>query len=331
MERRQRAMHSDSGSIAVGLPLRKTVVNSLLRLKHWLLGTGMRTGVAGKALVTLLLIDIGFVYLYPVLYMVSTMMMTLNDLVDPTVIWVPTEICLENISIAFVGMEYMQGLAQSALVSIVGAVAQAFTCALAGYGLSRYHFRGRNLVFAMVLLTFIVPPQTIIIPLFLLNRHLGWLNTNWALVVPEMFGLGLKGALFVIIYRQFFLGLPSSLDEAARLDGAGGFAVFTRVMLPISKPAILVVSLFSVVWHWNDYYLPTMLVSDQKKWSLVRRLHGLGAALDEIYGVNEYGMSRFSEPIEMAGAFLVILPILLLYLIAQRWFTESIERTGLVE
>lgn len=291
----------------------------------------MHSGVVGKAFVTLLLVDIGFVYLYPVLYMVSTMLMTVNDLVDPTVIWVPTEVCFENIRIAFVGMEYMQGLAQSALVSVVGAVSQAFSCALAGYGLARYQFRGRNLIFGMVLLTFIVPPQTIVIPLFLLNRHLGWLNTNWSLVVPEMFGLGLKGALFVIIYRQFFLGLPRSLDEAARLDGAGGFAVFTRVMLPISKPAILVVFLFSIVWHWNDYYLPTMLVSDEAKWSLVRRLNGLGAALDEIYGVNEYGMSRYSEPIEMAGAFLVILPVLLLYLVAQQWFTESIERTGLVE
>lgn len=301
------------------------------KIRAFLWGRGMQSGFISKLIVFVLLIDVAFIYVYPILYMLSTMMMNTLDLVDPTIRWIPTNLCWDNLQKAFEGLEYWQGFAQTLFVSSIATIAQAISCAVAGYSFARYNFPGKNVLFVLVFLSFIVPPQTIVIPLYLLYRNFGWLNSYLPLIVPEMLGLGLKGSLFIIIYRQFFIGLPKSLEEAARLDGANSLTIFTRVMLPLAKPAILVVTLFSFVWHWNDYYLPTMFISSQEKWSLVRRLQGLQQTLDDIYDVNPYGLSTMTEPVRMAGAFLVIAPILILYFIAQRWFTESIERTGLVE
>ncbi|MFB5066413.1 MAG: carbohydrate ABC transporter permease [Candidatus Wallacebacter cryptica] len=302
-----------------------------LSLRGILFGRGMKTGVINKIIVFILLVDVAYIYVYPILYMLSTMMMSTLDLVDPTIRWIPTALNWDNLAKAFEGLEYWQGLGQTVFIAAIATVAQTISCAVAGYGFARYNFPGKNILFLLVFLTFIVPPQTIVIPLYLLYRNFGWLNTYYPLIVPEMLGLGLKGSLFIIIYRQFFMGQPQSLEEAARLDGANSVTIFTRIMLPLARPAVLVVSLFSFVWHWNDYYLPSMFVSNQNMWSLVRRLQGLQQTLDEIYDVNPYGLSTMTEPVRMAGAFLVIFPILILYFIAQRWFTESIERTGLVE
>lgn len=301
------------------------------KIRSFLWGRSMSPGFISKLIVFVLLVDVAFIYVYPILYMLSTMMMSTLDLVDPTIRWIPTKLSWDNLIKAFEGLEYWQGFIQTLFVSSIATIAQAISCAIAGYGFARYQFPGKNILFVLVFLSFIIPPQTIVIPLYLIYRNFGWLNSYLPLIVPEMLGLGLKGSLFIVIYRQFFIGLPHSLEEAARLDGANSLTIFTRVMLPLAKPAILVVTLFSFVWHWNDYYLPTMFISSQGKWSLVRRLQGLQQTLDDIYDVNPYGLSTMTEPVRMAGAFLVIAPILLLYFIAQRWFTESIERTGLVE
>ena len=153
------------------------------------------------------LIDIGFV-LYPVLYMVSTMMMTLNDLVDPTVIWVPTEIALRTSAHRVHRHGIHAGIGPVCTCVDRRRCRTGFHVCARWYGLSLPLQRQESSVCDGPVDVY-HHSQTIIIPLFLLNRHLGWLNTNWALVVPEMFGLGLKGALFVIIYRQFFLGFQA--------------------------------------------------------------------------------------------------------------------------
>lgn len=311
--------------------LKQRVMPRWLWLRSLLMGRGMRSGLIAKLIVLILLIDVALIYVYPILYMLSTMMMGTLDLVDPTIRWIPTELYWDNLAKAFEGLEYWSVLGRTVGITLIATAVQTLSCAVAGYGFARYRFPGKNILFMLVFLTFIVPPQTIVIPLYLLYRQFGWLNTYYPLIVPEMLGLGLKGSLFIIIYRQFFLGQPQSLEEAARLDGANSITIFARIMLPLAKPAVLVVSLFSFVWHWNDYYLPSMFISHQDMWSLVRRLQGLQQTLDAIYDVNPYGLSTMTEPVRMAGAFLVIAPILLLYFVAQRWFTESIERTGLVE
>jgi multiple sugar transport system permease protein len=163
----------------------------------------------------------------------------------------------------------------------------------------------------------------------MLFKGFGWMDTFLPMVVPALFGHGLKGAMFVIIYRSFYSNLPKELDEAARMDGANGVKLFFRVMFPLSKSAIVVVVLFSFVWNWNDFYLPSIFMFTAQNVPLSITLARLAAELKLAAGAGE--MTVYGESIKMAAAFLIIFPLLIVYFFAQRWFIEGVERTGLVE
>lgn len=154
-------------------------------------------------------------------------------------------------------------------------------------------------------------------------------GTMLPFVLPAAFGLGLNGALFVIIYRQFFSTQPKELEEAARMDGAGAFKVFYKVMLPLAKPAMIVVFLFSFVWNWNDSYNPSVFMRGAEHLPLSVGISQMNEALQA--EAEMFGPSIYQDPLKMATAFLMILPTLLLFIFAQRWFVESVDRTGLVE
>jgi multiple sugar transport system permease protein len=178
----------------------------------------------------------------------------------------------------------------------------------------------------LVLFAMIVPPHAIIIQLFILVSKLGWLETYKPFLIPSLFGMGLRGALFVFIYRQFFKGLPWELEDAAMIDGAGPLRIFLNVMLPLARPAILVVFLFSFVWHWNDSLEPSIYLSRAELFFLPQRLSVVETALANVQLRGMWGTGTI-----MAATLLVILPLLVLYLFTQRYFVESIERTGLIE
>lgn len=282
-----------------------------------------------RLLMYLVLINIAYTFLYPVLYMVSTSLMTIEDFVDPAVYYIPRAAYWENYKLAYEGMKYEVALKNSLIIALVSAVGQLVSCSMAGYGFARSKFPLRDFLFGLVIFTFIVPPQTIIVPLFILYRQLGWIDTYYPFIVPSFFAQGLRGPLFVIIFRQFFMRQPWELEDAARVDGCGSMGIFFRIMLPLSKPAMLVTFLFSLVWHWNDFYEPMMYLMKPQNFTVPLRLSILQSSLNEVTG----GMANelFNEPLVMAACFLVVLPPLILYLFAQRHFVESIERTGLVD
>lgn len=280
-------------------------------------------------LIYLMLINIAFAFLLPVIYMGSTSLKTIQDFVDPGVYWIPRQAYWENLTLAFEGMRYTIALKNSMTIVFFGAIGQIVSCGLAGYGFARFQFPGRDLLFLFVLFTFIVPPQTIIVPLFILYRKLGWIDTFLPFTVPAFFAHGLRGSLFILIFRQFFKRQPYELEEAARVDGCGPFRTFGQIMLPLARPALLVTFLFSLVWHWNDFYEPMMYLMKPQNFTVPLRLSILQASLNEITGgqANEL----FNEPLIMAACFLVVIPPLILYVFTQRFFVESIERTGLVD
>lgn len=282
------------------------------------------------ALVYLLLIDIAFTFLLPVVYMVSSAMMTIQDFLDPGIYWIPRELYLENIVLAWGAMKYLDGLANSAITVGFGTLGQVITCALAGYGFARFRFPGRDFLFMLVLFTFIVPPQTIIVPLFILYRQLGWIDTFLPFTVPAFFAHGLRGSVLILIFRQFFKRQPYELEEAAYIDGCSPWRTFVQIMLPLARPAILVAFLFALVWHWNDYYEPTMYLMKPDNFTVPLRLGILRDGLRDVAGGGDAG-ELYNEPLMMAACLLVVLPPLLLYAVAQRFFVESIERTGLVD
>ncbi len=291
----------------------------------------------------MLLFSLSYIILYPLLYMLSNSFKSLDQAIDPSVVWVPKSITLENFATAAEGMKYWSGLWVTLGVNIVSALIEVGVCCIIGYGFARFNFREKKLLFALVMLTVIIPPQAIIAPLYLNFRYmdffgllkiigniigkdirLDWINTPLTFYIPSIFGVGLRSGLFIFIYRQFFKGMPVELEEAAYVDGAGPFRTFLRIMIPSAGPALLTVLIFSVVWHWNDYYLSAMLFD--KNYPLAVNLSFIRSGLTFDAGTN----ATLIRPILMAGCFLFILPILIMYIFLQRYFLRSIERVGIV-
>lgn len=283
----------------------------------------------------LVILSLSFVFLYPLLYMVSKSLMQPADVADATVQWIPTRLSFANYEIAFGALKYWAGFANSAIISFGSAVLQILSCSLIGYGFARYRFPGYTLCFVLLLFTFLVPPQTIVVPLYLFFSDLGWINTHLPFVVPSLFGHGLKGALFVLIFIQFYRRMPNVLEEAARIDGAGPFRTYWSIMFPLAKPSMLVVFLFSVVWHWNDSFEPNTYL-------MVPSFYNLTQRMAVFYGTNNQAAETMSQMASssigmaptglnqvMAAVILTILPILILYLFVQRHFVESVERSGI--
>lgn len=303
------------------------------RVKKLVLGQHANEGMIAKLILLFTLTIIAFLYINPIIYMMSTSMKSVADLIDPVVQIFPREIYFQNYIDAWKGLHYPKAFMNTIILALFGSLLQVFSCALTGYALARLKFPGKGLFIFLILVTFLVPPEITIIPLYMFFKQINWLNTPLTFLVPALLGQGLRGALFIIIFRQFFLSQPKALEEAAKMDGASVFRLFFRIMLPLASAACLVVFLFSFVWYWNNNYEASMFLSKDFT-PLSLRLDSLQRELmDERalnYGAN-VGQDPISEGPKMAAAFLMILPPLIIYLIAQRWFTEGIERTGLVE
>lgn len=174
-----------------------------------------------------LLLDVAFIFLLPILRLASTAMMSPTDQHDPTVVWLPHQIHQENFVRAIAALDYWQALGNTLFVALAAAALQTVSAALVGYGFARLKFPGRDALFGLVLFSLIVPPQTIIIQLFVLYGKLNWLDSYLPFLVPSAMGMGLRGALFIFIFRQFFKGMPFELEDAAYIDGAGPLRVFS--------------------------------------------------------------------------------------------------------
>lgn len=302
------------------------------QVKKMILGQNVNDGWLAKIVLLLMLIVIAFLYVQPIIEMISTSLKTLGDLIDPVVGFIPREMTMQNFLDAWKGLKYPEAFGITLFLALFGSIFQVLSCSLTGYALARLKFPGKNLFFVLTIVAFLVPPQITIVPLYMIFYQLGWLYTPLVILVPALLAQGIRGALFVIIFRQFFLSQPKALEEAAKMDGASAFRLFFRIMLPLAKASCLVVFLFSFIWYWNMYYEVELLLSqgftplsirlDQLETNLVgnRALNFIGNPADPV-----------SEGPRMAAAFLIVLPPVILYLIAQRWFTEGIERTGMVE
>ena len=194
-------------------------------------------------------------------------------------------------------------------------------------------------LFALVVLTIIVPPQTIL-PTMTLNFQffdlggiftllgippINFMNTIWTFVLPSAFATGLRAGVFIFIFRQFFIGLPKDLEEAARIDGCGAIRTYVQIIVPLAIPAFITVMLFSFIWHWNDLYSSTMYFTSDVK-PLMALLQDLDIIMQRGAGVSQYAARTYKA----AALLLTVLPPLVLYLFTQKHFTESIERTGIV-
>lgn len=279
-----------------------------------------------KALVYILLIEFMFVFLFPFLYMFTNSLKGPLHLADISSKWIVRNPQWDNYREAMDKMSYWRGLKNNLIVVLSSALGQILSCSFIAYGLARFDFPGRNLIFALVLFSLIIPPQVLVIPLYIQYSNLGMLDTFWPIILPTYFGMGLKGGLFIFIFRQFFRSLPRELEEAARIDGAGTFRTYISIVLPLARSPILVTAILSIVWHWNDSFQPSVYLMVPERSLLSMSLNLL---MTDVKNVYESASGMIVSPLGMAGAILIILPLFIMYIFLQNKFTQGIERTGL--
>jgi multiple sugar transport system permease protein len=296
---------------------------------------------------TAMLSALGIIILFPVLYSLSVAARPANELYDPLVTLIPRHFTMDNIKNAISYLQYPTALLNSIALTGLSTILQVASCALAGYGLARFRFKGRRILFAMVVLVIVVPPQTVIIPNYVQFRYfdplgilslagmvlgqdikLNLIDSNMAFFLPAAFAMGIRSGIVIFIFRQFFRGMPGDLEEAAAIDGCSALSAFIRIMAPNATGATLTAFLFSFVWYWNDYVHVTSYLSNAK--TVMNQLYRLK---DNIGHIMQYEIS--ASPYEgilllQAGVLLSIVPLLAMYAAAQRHFTESIERSGIV-
>lgn len=284
----------------------------------------------------LILIGISYVILYPLIVKFCSSIMTRADVWDPSVLIIPKYPSLNNYKLAWQFMQYPLAFWNSFKLALGVSLLQLISCTLVGYGFARFPFAGRGFWFALVIFTLVVPPEMILIPLYLNfrffdmwgllpDRGINLINTVWPFFLPAAMASGYKNGLFIYIMRQIFRGAPKELEEAAYVDGAGALRTFFAIVLPSAVHGLIIVFLFSFVWTWNDYSLTSFYLSNSTV---------LPIMLSRLWRAVLGDQYRFA-PVEgsmlnNAGSFLIILPLLLLYSFLQRYFVESIERTGLV-
>lgn len=298
-------------------------------LRSFLFGGRAHRGLIVSVVLYALLITIGFVYIQPLLFMFVTSIKSPDDLLNPMVQWVPTEFYLGNYAKSFRVLDYPETLLTSILISTTPSLLQTLVASVVGYGLARYRFWGKTLVFLFLLATFVIPPQNTVIPQMLTYRNLGLLGNPLALILPALMGQGYKSAIFILIFYQGFLSLPKVLEESARLDGASDLRIFFTVAVPSALPAYIVSFIFSTVWYWNETFL-TVVFLEGGVTTLPMQLSRFTQAYENLYPPGVVNIfDRLNEAVKMSGTFLNILPLLTMYFILQRWFVESVEMTGI--
>jgi len=318
---------------------------------------GQRGQKAAKILRSFLkaaiLLGICFVMLYPVLFMLSSSFKSAEDSYNPTVIWVPMVLSFQGFTLALKYLDYGAALLRTLIIVVPSVLLQMITTLTAGYGFSRFKFKGQGLLFGLLVFTIIVPTQTYIIPLYVNMKSFDFLgigqliglftgrpltvnfiNTYMPFYLPALFGAGIRSGLYIFIVRQFFKGLPGELENAAMIDGCGSLKTFWSVMLPNIIPAIATVTVFSIVWYYNDYLIGGMFLNNNMPLSpsltMIKRIIEMQAQHTTGTNMSAAELRLLGSSILSAACLLTALPLSIMYLFAQRFFTESIGRTGIV-
>ena len=313
--------------------LQPNFFNSTLKgkkIKRKLLGRNISDGIIVKVFTYALLVVISFAFLYPFIYLLLKSLQSPDDVLNPTVGLVPTSLYFTNFVKAFKVLGFFKALGQSALYSLIPAVLQVVSTSLVGYGLAKFKFKGKKIVFGLIIASFIIPPQILMIPTYIAYRKIGLLGSILTFALPAAFAQGLKNSIFILLFYEFFIMLPRELDEAAMLDGASRFKIFYKVAIPLSVTMFIVAFIFSFVWYWNETYLTSLYIKDAA--TLPMQLSRFADSYRSLYANSQSASSytdQINDAIYMAGTLISIVPLLLMYFVLQRWFVKGIDQTGL--
>lgn len=304
---------------------------------------------AGKVLFSVLrwffLISVGFIIVYPLLYMLSMSIRTPADYYDVTVVWIPKHFTMMHYELIVGKVGLWKPMLNSIIIAFGSTVGQLFIGALTGYGFARFNFKGNGLLFIFVIITIMMPTQMIQIPSYLimmdfdlfgvlraiLGHETGIRLTDSfaAFLIPAFLGQGMRAGLFILIFRMFFITMPVELEEAARIDGCGCFKTYIRVMLPNAKTPLFICGMFSIVWYWADYFGAFSYIYSDSLKPLSVHLYNINDLLNK-YLESAQQNNSYKMPAWNAALLFGLLPLLIVFVFAQNSFKQGLERSGIV-
>lgn len=269
--------------------------------------------VVQKIVIYTILLILGGFFLLPFFWLVSTSLKSNLQIGAIPPQWIPNPPHWSNYPEAMTFVPVFLYVRNTVFIAACRVIGVVISSSLVAYGFSRIRWPGRDVIFFIVLATMMVPYQVTMVPLYIIFSKLGWVGSYKPLIVPAFFGL----PFFIFLLRQFFMSIPEELCDAARIDGCSEFGIFTRIVLPLAKPALLAVALFETVWDWNEFLEPLIYINEMKKFTIA------------------LGLSLFSDQHHWQGGLLMaattvsILPVVVLFFMAQRAFIQGITLTGM--
>lgn len=259
------------------------------------------------------LIIMSVFFLVPFIWMLSTSLKDQTQIFTFPPEWLPSPLKWSNYQDAIEYIPFFTYLKNTVVITVFSTIGAVITCPLVAYGFAKLKFKGSNVLFIITIAVMMIPGQVTMIPLFILFEKLGWVGSPLPLIVPVFFGV----PFYIFLLRQFFLGLPDTLMDAARIDGAGEFRIYWQIMLPLAKPAVLAVGLFQFMGSWTDFLGPLLYLTDEASYTL-----SLGLQQFQSQRGTEWGLM-------MAVSTLMTLPIILLFFFLQKTFIKGITFSGI--
>ncbi|KEZ50298.1 carbohydrate ABC transporter permease [Metabacillus indicus] len=259
------------------------------------------------------LIIMSVFFLVPFIWMLSTSLKDQTQIFTFPPEWLPSPLKWSNYADAIKYIPFFTYLKNTVVITVFSTIGAVITCPLVAYGFAKLKFKGSNVLFIITIAVMMIPGQVTMIPLFILFEKLGWVGSPLPLIVPVFFGV----PFYIFLLRQFFLGLPDTLMDAARIDGAGEFRIYWQIMLPLAKPAVLAVGLFQFMGSWTDFLGPLLYLTDEASYTL-----SLGLQQFQSQRGTEWGLM-------MAVSTLMTLPIILLFFFLQKTFIKGITFSGI--
>lgn len=276
--------------------------------------TNIKKHLSYSIIYLVLLFGIGITIL-PLLWQITISLKSSNTIFELVPRFVPNEFKFSNYTEAITEMQFLKYFKNTLFISFMTIIGTLFSCTLTAFGFSRLKFKGRNLLFFILVSTLMLPSQVTLIPMYITYARMGWINSYLPLIAPHFFG----DAFYIFMLRQFFLTIPKELDEAATIDGCSTFRIYWNIILPLCTPVLLTVVLFKFNWVWNDFMGPLIYVNDQNKFTLSLGLYVFKSS--QKYGPQWNYL--------MAAATIMMLPVFTLYALFQKYFIEGIAISGL--
>lgn len=260
------------------------------------------------------MISLSVVFMVPLVWIVSSSLKTQGQVFAYPPIWIPDPIVWYNYVEALLRAPLLRWLWNTSVITAFAIIGNVITSSMVAFGFARLRFPGRGPLFILLLSTMMLPPVVTLIPRFVLFRWLDWLDTFLPLIVPTFFG---GGAFNIFLVRQFYLTIPRDFDEAARIDGASNWAIWRLVLVPLSKPVLIAIGIFSFVFHWNDFMNPLIFLFNERNKTLALGLRAFINPTDASWNIS------------MAASMYLVIPITILFFIGQRYFIRGVVMTGI--